>query len=438
MFNDRISDYFEGVAAKYLSAVDAEPRKSHQHEIGGLPAAGFRQWLGTPGKHEEYRFRARQIYISDGDEAPVICDSHVTWYDCRRKVAHRGPEYRLYYYDSPVTICLSEGDFFLIAKLRENALLLHDTLSPEEDTQRKIGTLLMVFAPAGSSVERQLRLLFGLDDIGDQFKAGSMDANSLLLPLRMMLEDLGIELAKPAATDGEWLSKLLAAFGGKGFPTTAEFSGFARDSIASEIDALADPDSALMTWMDHEEKLFRLYERHLVQDRLRTGFGKNGDDVDEFISYSLSVQNRRKSRVGHAFEGHLDYLFRQHGLQFQQGRGKGNVTENNAKPDFMFPSFAAYHDSAYPAEKLVMLGAKTTCKDRWRQVLSEASRIPHKYLITLEAAISEAQTEEMASNKLTLVVPDAIQATYSQKQKESQLNVATFIRRTIKNHHGSK
>lgn len=37
MFDDRISDYTEGVAAKYLSAVDAEPGKSHQHKIGPLP-----------------------------------------------------------------------------------------------------------------------------------------------------------------------------------------------------------------------------------------------------------------------------------------------------------------------------------------------------------------------------------------------------------------
>jgi len=65
MFSDKLSDYFEGVAAKYLSAVDAEPSKSNQHEIGGLPSAGFKKYLGIPGKQEEYRFRARQIYITD-------------------------------------------------------------------------------------------------------------------------------------------------------------------------------------------------------------------------------------------------------------------------------------------------------------------------------------------------------------------------------------
>ncbi|BAK74857.1 type II restriction endonuclease [Pseudogulbenkiania sp. NH8B] len=413
MFNDRISDYFEGVAAKYLSAVDADPGRSHQHEIGGLPAAGFKQWLGTPGKTEEFRFRARQIYMSDESEAPLICHSDVTWYDSRRKVAHRGPEYRLYYYDSPVTEQLSPGDFFLVAKLKD-------------------GTLLMVFAPAGSSIENQLRTLFGLGMIDERFRAGTLDTVSLLLPLRLMLEDLGIELNKPALADDQWLSRLVDTFGGMAFPGTADFSRFARESIAKDMDPIAQPDDTLISWMDHEEKLFRIYERHLVQDRLRAGFGDHGDDVDEFISFSLSVQNRRKSRVGHAFEGHLDHLFRLHKLKFQQGRGKGHVTENNAKPDFLFPSFTDYNNPDFPTDNLIMLGAKTTCKDRWRQVLSEAARIPSKHLVTLEAAISEAQTDEMASHNLKLVIPATVHATYSEKQKHWLLDLQEFIQLTKK------
>lgn len=408
MFSDRISDYFEGIAAKYLSAVDADPGRSHQHEIGGLPAAGFKQWLGTPGKTEEFRFKARQIYIQDEDETPVTCTSEVTWYDSRRKVAHRGPEYRLYYYDSQVTQQLSPGDFFLIAKMKD-------------------GTLLMVFTPAGSSIENQLRTLFGLGMIDEHFRAGTLDTISLLLPLRLMLEDLGIELSKPTVADDQWLGQLVDAFGGVAFPGTADFSRFARESIAKYVDPVTRPDDTLMGWMDHEEKLFRIYERHLVQDRLRAGFGDNGDDVDEFISFSLSVQNRRKSRVGHAFEGHLDYLFRQHKLKFQQGRGKGHVTENNAKPDFLFPSFADYNNPDFPTENLIMLGAKTTCKDRWRQVLSEAARIPSKHLVTLEASISEAQTNEMASHNLQLVIPSSIHTTYTEKQQKTLQNLQEFI-----------
>ncbi|MHC8403747.1 type II restriction endonuclease [Pseudomonas sp. TMB3-21] len=408
MFSDRISDYFEGVAAKYLSAVDADPARSHQHEIGGLPAAGFKQYLGTPGKSEEYRFKAKQIYITDESVAPDISEGLVTWYDCRRKQPHRSAEFRLYYNKNAVTELLEEGDFHLVAKMRD-------------------GSLLMIFTPAGSTIESQLRLLFGLNHVDERFTSGTLDSVQLLLPLRLMLEELGIELSPVETGDGVWLEQLINLFGGKAFPTTSEFSVYARKSIEEIVDPIACSDQTIVDWMEHEEKLFRIYERHLVQEQLRSGFGEAGDDVDEFISFSLSVQNRRKSRVGHAFEGHLDEIFRLHGLRFQQGRGKGSVTENNSRPDFIFPGFSEYRDPEFPDGKLIMLGAKTTCKDRWRQVLSEANRIPVKHLITMESAISEHQTMEMQSHRLNLVVPEKIKATYTGTQKKWLLGLGEFV-----------
>ncbi|EUJ11156.1 EcoRII family protein [Methylophilaceae bacterium 11] len=425
MFSDKLSDYFEGVAAKYLSAVDAEPSKSNQHEIGGLPSAGFKKYLGIPGKQEEYRFRARQIYITDETEDPVTCDSQVTWYDSRRKSLNRGPEYRLYYYDSPVINLINPGDFFLIAKLQEGVIPAQLIEPNPELFSAEAGNLLMIFTPAGSSIEHQLRVMFGLDKVDESFSAGKEDAISLLLPLRMMLEDIGIDFGEPKDSD-DWLKVLLDKFGGATFPTTAAFSSFARETIGKVVSPIDDPDATLMAWMEHEESLFRIYERNIVQERLRAGFGNNGEDVDAFIDFSLSVQNRRKSRVGHAFEGHIGCLFDQNGLQYEQGRGKGKVTENNAKPDFIFPSFEAYH-AAEPNTGIYMLGAKTTCKDRWRQILPEANKISTKHLITLEAAISEQQTFEMQHHQVQLVIPAAIHATYKSSQVDYLWTVADFI-----------
>lgn len=54
----------------------------------------------------------------------------------------------------------------------------------------------------------------------------------------------------------------------------------------------------------------------------------------------------------------------------------------------------------FPANKLVFLGAKTTCKDRWRQVLNEADRIETKYLFTLQQGISKNQLREMKHEHL--------------------------------------
>ena len=39
----------------------------------------------------------------------------MSWYDSRRKHAHRAAEYRLYYYANGVTALMGEGDTFFVA-----------------------------------------------------------------------------------------------------------------------------------------------------------------------------------------------------------------------------------------------------------------------------------------------------------------------------------
>jgi hypothetical protein len=76
---------------------------------------------------------------------------------------------------------------------------------------------------------------------------------------------------------------------------------------------------------------------------------------------------------------------------------------------------------------LTMLGAKSTLKDRWRQILAEAKRIQNKHLITLQAAISENQTNEMQSQNLQLVIPNAIRSSYTTQQQKWLMSVADFV-----------
>ena len=104
-----------------------------------------------------------------------------------------------------------------------------------------------------------------------------------------------------------------------------------------------------MAWMEREEILFRTLEKHLIGKRLSQGFT---DDVDSFISFSLSVQNRRKSRAGLALENHLEILFQECSIRYT----RTPVTENKAKPDFIFPGSNEYHDPDYNSGLLTMLG----------------------------------------------------------------------------------
>lgn len=103
------------------------------------------------------------------------------------------------------------------------------------------------------------------------------------------------------------------------------------------------------------------------------------------------------------------------------------VTELNKKPDFIFPSEEKYHNFEFPAELLISLAAKTTCKDRWRQVISEAARIPVHHLCTLQQGISEAQLKEMESENVVLVVPKQYISTYPPAWREKIWTLNKFI-----------
>jgi hypothetical protein len=231
-----------------------------------------------------------------------------------------------------------------------------------------------------------------------------------------ILEQLGLEPDDPVASEN-YLDTMLAKFGGE-LPATNLFSAYARET-APELDPIADPDAALLGWMEREEILFRTMEKHLLGDRLQKGFA---DDVDGFLAFSLAVQNRRKSRSGHALENHLQVIFKANKIRYSRGK----ATEGKAKPDFLFPGIEEYKNENHNAALLTMLGAKTTCKDRWRQVLAEAKRIDHKHLLTLEAAISVAQTDQMMEHNLQLVIPRGLHATFTPAQQRTILNVAEF------------
>jgi hypothetical protein len=173
-----------------------------------------------------------------------------------------------------------------------------------------------------------------------------------------------------------------------------------------------------MAWMEREEILFRTMERHLIGDRLSQGF----NDSDDFIAFSLSAQNRRKSRVGYALENHLEVVFAECGICY----ARGAIAENRSKPDFLFPEAVEYHEPNFDPLRLTVLGVKSTCKDRWRQVLAEADRIPHKHLLTLEVAISTTQTAEMQAKQVQLVLPRGLHTTYTAAQQVWLMDLAAF------------
>ena len=181
------------------------------------------------------------------------------------------------------------------------------------------------------------------------------------------------------------------------------------------------PDDKLLDWTEVEYRLFRAIEHERYGVLIKNGFS----DVEKFIELANQVLNRRQSRAGKSFEHHLSSLFTGNSITFTPQA----VTEGNKKPDFIFPSVESYHDASFPVDKLASLAAKTTCKDRWRQVLNEADRLrsKNKFLCTLQQGISSAQLEEMKSEKVVLVVPEKYIKTYPEKYQNDIWTVKKFI-----------
>lgn len=386
-----LSQYFKGIAAKVLSAVEADTATSNQHEYNGIT-----QLKKIFGK-ERQTFPARFIYLDDNDDEPIKDKGFLTWYDAREAHPTR-TEYRMYFPTTPISVCASAGDELFIGLRPDN-------------------TVLVIVAEGGSTICCQLLWLFGIKETHGFSVRGELDSeqDKLAFSSRLILEYLNIEIEE---SEDSYLEEMLRLFGGK-FPSTNEFSAYSRSTLR-DLHPGDNPDIVLMGWMEREELLFRTLEKYIVSEQLAKGFD---GDVDGFFKFSLSAQNRRKSRAGQALENHVEQLFICRGIMYDRTK----ATENNAKPDFVFPGIKEYHCPDFDAALLTMLGAKSTCKDRWRQVLSEANRIANKHLLTLEAAISVNQTREMEYNNLQLVIPKSIQSTYSVEQQKRLMSVAEFI-----------
>lgn len=350
-----LSQYFKGVAVKVLSAVEADITQSNQHEFNGV--ASLKRIFGTTRN----KFPAKFIYLSDNDDEPVVDNGFLTWYDARESHPTR-TEFRLYFPTTAVSMCASAGDTLFIGLCADNSILA-------------------IITEAGSTIGNQLQWLFGITDVshpGFSIREElETEQDRIKFASRFILEQLGIEVE---TQDENFLDEMLTLFG-KAFPTTKVFSAYSRSTLR-DVNPLDDPDDVLMSWMEREEILFRTFEKYLIAEKLTEGFDGN---VDGFIKYSLSVQNRRKSRVGQALENHLESLLIARNIRYDRNK----VTENKSKPDFIFPGIIEYHDLGFDCRLLTMLGVKSTCKDRWRQVLIEANRINRKHLLTLEVAISE-------------------------------------------------
>lgn len=209
------------------------------------------------------------------------------------------------------------------------------------------------------------------------------------------------------------------------FPFTAEMAEAARDIQNRVYDheefVHTNPDRKIINWVNTEYAIFRAIEQARYGETVAHGFAT----VDDFVNLANEILNRRKSRAGKSLEHHLAAIFNGNGLKYSAQA----ITEGKNRPDFIFPSQEAYQQKAFPLNKLAVLAAKRTCKDRWRQILTESKlmRDRPKYLFTLQQGMSPAQMDEMHDKNVVLVVPKPYIATYPADRRDRIWTLYKFI-----------
>jgi hypothetical protein len=204
------------------------------------------------------------------------------------------------------------------------------------------------------------------------------------------------------------------------FPSGEAFSEETRDTLLACIrdSKTLVPDDVLMRCIDSEYALFRLAERQLCQKEIVRVF----KDVDDFLKTASSIMNRRKVRAGMSLENHVEYILKTAGIPHKM------QPDIDGEPDVVIPSVEAYRDKTYPVDKVLIIGVKRTCKDRWRQVLNEAIRIPEKHILTIQKGISMKQLKAMNTANVKLIVPQRLRKEYYPKDSPvTMFNVRAFI-----------
>ena len=196
-----------------------------------------------------------------------------------------------------------------------------------------------------------------------------------------------------------------------------------RKTIEMRPEDGMNPDMRLIRRRNCEYEIFQSIEQATYLPYISKGF----TNIESFVALAQKILQSRKSRSGNSLELHAKQIFLEEGLRSKVEFEYKPIIEDGKRPDFIFPSKFAYDNANFPDKGLRMLAVKTTCKDRWRQVINEASRIKTKHLLTLQEGVSDGQFREMQEAGIQLVVPEKLQSFYPISIRPYLVNLESFI-----------
>ncbi|MWD26889.1 restriction endonuclease [Aquicoccus sp. SCR17] len=225
-------------------------------------------------------------------------------------------------------------------------------------------------------------------------------------------------------------------------PSTTDLAGMARDKFLEQHGLAAlnpfeieTPGDALREISRNIEwELFREFqrrERAVALVRIVMGddpvtvdaahvIRRLVDELPEIDRLMLSASQQRKSRAGYSYEHHIEAMLGGGGIPFE----KQVIIEARKRPDFILPSLKFINAKKPEAETGLILSAKTTLRERWKQVEREKGKRA-LYLTTVDENIAGNAIEDMASFGVHLVIPESL-ADAKETEYAGRKNVMSF------------
>lgn len=303
---------------------------------------------------------------------------------------------------------------------------------------------ICVAIDAGSDDAELLESTF---ELGPDFVIGIFEPQAILDAERDRILDFAEQVA--AAWNGGAISTF--ASDSATMPATAELALLARQKYyaANDLTDLnpfsleAPGDVVREISRGTEWELFREYQRReRAVELVRAILGD--DPVEHSVSelikrlvnsivevdrIMLSASQQRKSRAGYSFEHHIEAMLEAGGIPFS----KQVIMEAKKRPDFVLPSLRHLRSVAEGPAAGLILSAKTTLRERWKQVQREMDA-SDLFLATVDESIAANAIEDMNTLGIVLVVPESLKKSKSTEyvRHNNVIDFRTFFRDELK------
>lgn len=283
------------------------------------------------------------------------------------------------------------------------------------------------------SAAEEAELLETVLDLEAGFHYGRFEPSRFEDASRLARDDTQelIERLQRAITEGT-LHELLAEYAD--IPNPASIAADARNEwLQTRGFAALDPwtiqnpgDAIMEISRDIEFRHYKRYELRRRAAELISLLVKEKDLVTAIVTrfpeidrIFLSASQQRKTRAGRSFEHHIAESLSAGKIKFME-----QAVTGGRRPDFVMPDPTSLRSRKRAYSDALVVAAKTTLRERWKQVTSEKLNCD-VLLATVDDRVAATSIREMADKGIRLVVPEALK-TSDEAHYKGQSNVMSF------------